>query len=185
MIPAYFGLRHRLSSHMWEVRQLHFQPLTLNHKPQIDHYFARSYTNSEATFTYHYLWRHAGKTVFAEVLDTLVFITNYWGVPFTYPPFESANIEQPLALIKEYFNSHGHPLYMRAVTNDSKETILALYPNLYAQPARDSYDYLYDANDLRTLGGRKFMQKRNHLNAFLRDYLHYMCANFDYRKLRK
>ena len=158
---------------MLEVRQLYFKPLTVADKPQISKYFTHNYMNSEATFTYHYLWRHAGKTVFAEVLDTLVLVTNFWGVPFTYPPFGSGDIAASLAMTKEHFNSHGHPLYLRAVTTERKEAILRLYPNLYAVQARDSYDYFYDANDLRTLGGRKYMQKRNHLHAFLRDYPHY------------
>ncbi len=32
------------------------------------------------------------------------------------------------------------------------------------------YDYIYNGNDLRTLAGRKFSKKRNHINKFLHEY---------------
>lgn len=35
---------------------------------------------------------------------------------------------------------------------------------------RDNFDYLYLREELASLAGRKFHKKRNHVNAFLRDY---------------
>ena len=33
---------------------------------------------------------------------------------------------------------------------------------------RDLFDYVYDAESMRTLGGRKNQKKRNHINYFKR-----------------
>lgn len=35
---------------------------------------------------------------------------------------------------------------------------------------RDLFDYIYDAESLRTLAGRKNQKKRNHINYFLKEY---------------
>ena len=44
-------------------------------------------------------------------------------------------------------------------------------------PDRDSSDYVYSAQDLINLAGRKYHKKKNHLNRFLKDY------QFEYRDL--
>ena len=46
---------------------------------------------------------------------------------------------------------------------------------------RDYFDYVYDAEALRTLKGRKNQKKRNHLNYFLKEYE----GRFEYKKLGK
>lgn len=43
----------------------------------------------------------------------------------------------------------------------------------------DAADYLYDANSLRTLAGKKYHKKKNHVNSFLREYE----GRYEYRKL--
>jgi hypothetical protein len=35
---------------------------------------------------------------------------------------------------------------------------------------RDSYDYIYDAVKLKTLSGKAYHKKKNHLNSFLKNY---------------
>ncbi len=44
---------------------------------------------------------------------------------------------------------------------------------------RDSYDYIYDAEKLRTLSGKAYHKKKNHLNSFLKNYE----GRFEYRTL--
>ena len=43
----------------------------------------------------------------------------------------------------------------------------------------DSKDYLYDGNAMRTLAGKKLHKKKNHLNAFLKEYE----GRYEFRRL--
>ena len=44
------------------------------------------------------------------------------------------------------------------------------------EPNRDSFDYVYNREDLATLKGNKFQQKRNHVNRFMKTY-----PNWEYK----
>ena len=44
---------------------------------------------------------------------------------------------------------------------------------------RDCFDYIYDAEKLRTLSGKAYHKKKNHVNAFLKEYE----GRFEYRTL--
>lgn len=42
--------------------------------------------------------------------------------------------------------------------------------NYIIEENRDYFDYIYDAEKLRTLSGKKYHKKKNHLNFFLKEY---------------
>ena len=42
--------------------------------------------------------------------------------------------------------------------------------DLFVEPTRDQFDYIYRSEDLIKLGGRKYHAKRNHINKFRRSY---------------
>ena len=46
---------------------------------------------------------------------------------------------------------------------------------------RTYYDYVYDAEKLRTFSGKKYHKKKNHLNSFKRDYE----GRYEFRLLSK
>ena len=45
-------------------------------------------------------------------------------------------------------------------------------------PDRDNYEYIYKSEDLINLSGKKFRQKKNHLNQFRMQYSNYEFANY-------
>ena len=49
--------------------------------------------------------------------------------------------------------------------------------DLLVEPTRDQFDYVYRSEDLIRLSGRKFHQKKNHVNNFLKTY------QFEYKSL--
>ena len=60
---------------------------------------------------------------------------------------------------------------MRAVPEEYAKFIEEEHPdrfNIYKE--RDAFDYVYDADKLRTLSGRKLHAKKNHFNSFLKEY---------------
>ena len=49
-----------------------------------------------------------------------------------------------------------------------------LCPGRYVfTPDRDNYEYIYKSEDLINLSGKKFRQKKNHLNQFRMQYSNY------------
>ncbi|MCD8054074.1 MAG: phosphatidylglycerol lysyltransferase domain-containing protein [Lachnospiraceae bacterium] len=60
--------------------------------------------------------------------------------------------------------------------------VLNLDPARYEiRETPDAADYIYDAESLRTLAGRKYHKKKNHVNAFLRAY----ADRWEYRRLTR
>ena len=65
-------------------------------------------------------------------------------------------------------------------TDEESLEILKLDPEKFQiEEAVDSADYLYDAESLRTLQGKDYRKKKNHINAFLREYE----GRFEYQPL--
>lgn len=60
---------------------------------------------------------------------------------------------------------------IKYVHEDSKDAFIeSLKDKFDMEEDRDSFDYIYDADKMRTLAGRKNSKKRNHLNYFLKEY---------------
>jgi len=67
----------------------------------------------------------------------------------------------------------GIPCRLTCLTAKDKELLEAWYPGqFYFQPDRDSYDYVYSAEALADLKGKKLQSKRNHCNRFWQAYPH-------------
>ena len=67
--------------------------------------------------------------------------------------------------------SLGVPLRLYGLCEHGCSQLESLYPGrvaTYASPA--NFDYIYLAEDLATLAGRKYQPKRNHINRFLSRY---------------
>ena len=78
-----------------------------------------------------------------------------------------------LKLEETYFNQVlGIPLVMTSADQEGvaclKET--DALNDYEVNEVEDTRDYLYDAEALRTLAGRKYTKKRNHINKFLKAY---------------
>lgn len=76
---------------------------------------------------------------------------------------KKAVIEAIIADAKE----RGIPCRFTGLTPSDCEELHQLFPDKFrCHFDRDSFDYVYDINDLCELKGRKFQKKRNHLNRF-------------------
>ena len=58
--------------------------------------------------------------------------------------------------------------------------MLQFFPGSTAEPDRDSFDYLYRAEDLMYFKGKRFSGQRNHVNKFLKTY-----GNWSFRAIAK
>ena len=65
----------------------------------------------------------------------------------------------------------GIPCRFTGLRPGESELLESLYPGMFRfHPDRDSFDYVYDVNDLADLKGKKFQKKRNHLNRFWQNH---------------
>jgi hypothetical protein len=75
--------------------------------------------------------------------------------------------------IKYHWNNVlGNPLNIYLIDTAFQEvlnTIPGFAEEFKVVDDRDSYDYIYDAEKLRTLSGKAYHKKKNHLNSFLRN----------------
>lgn len=72
---------------------------------------------------------------------------------------------------QKYFNEVLHKKMTMYVVDKMAVDKLNLSEQEYViVPDRTYYDYIYDADKLRTFSGKKYHKKKNHLNAFKREY---------------
>ncbi|MDE7229824.1 MAG: phosphatidylglycerol lysyltransferase domain-containing protein [Oscillospiraceae bacterium] len=83
---------------------------------------------------------------------------------FTFPAGKG-DIRTAVSLMEEYCKEIGIPLRITA-NKDITEKLREEYPDAGIEFNRDISDYVYLAEDLEELKGKKYHAKRNHLNRF-------------------
>ena len=81
-------------------------------------------------------------------------------------PIGDGPLAPVLELLAHEAKAEGVPLTLVGVTEPQKEQALAVCPDFEVRETRDYFDYLYPAEALATLSGKKLHGKRNHVNAF-------------------
>lgn len=150
---------------------LEFSKLELSDKDIIEPYLAHDgEIMADRTFASLYIWR--------QRYDVKICIKN--GILY----FNGAEYDDkrtyymPLSLrdgyIKEAFEEieadaaeYGMDYQVVLVTSTVRAELEEIFEDKYVCfEDRDSFDYLYNASDLRELRGRKYQAKRNHINKF-------------------
>ena len=89
-----------------------------------------------------------------------------------YPyPIGHGDKRAVLSAILEDARQRGLPCRITGITEADKAELTALFPNTFLLcPHRDTFDYVYDIQDLAELRGRKYQSKRNHFNRFCAEH---------------
>ena len=146
-----------------------FQRLTPDRKDQYQSVlFAGSERGCEYSFSNLLLWGHQ-KAAFLE--DCVVFFSHFQGRSVYPYPIGSGNKKAAIEAILEDAQQRGIPCRITGITAADKQELEQLFPGSFLLcPNRDTFDYVYDINDLADLKGRKFQSKRNHFNRFCLDH---------------
>ena len=151
------------------MEEIQFRRTELEDRELMHPFFQKFPSRScERTFANSLLWSRHYPVTFAIIENTLVF---RWekeeGYSFTYPVGEAEDVKRALAFLEEYNRERKFPLVLYHVTPEQFEQLEAWYPGRFEIAYdRDIADYVYEAEQLATLAGKKLHSKRNHINKF-------------------
>ena len=125
----------------------------------------------EYSFANLYLW---GRQSVAEAHGHAVLFSQF-NRRTVYPfPVGNGDKKAVLEAIMLDAKERGIPCRITGILEEDREALEALFPGKFRIHCdRDSYDYVYDINDLADLKGRKYQRKRNHCNRFRQEFPNY------------
>lgn len=150
---------------------LDFKPLQLEELPRLRNFFGYSGSRiCDTTPGTVLMWRDMYHTEFCVSEGSLYFKVDYPGLGPTFTLPLGGGREEHYRQIAEYCCEHSLPLSFYPVPRDELERLQQFFPNSAAVSNRDSFDYLYRAEDLQFFRGKKLSGQRNHVNKFLKTY---------------
>lgn len=144
---------------------IEFQRLDLAHKAQFDQILKNcGQRGCEYSFANLILWGRQR----AAFMDGYLVIFSQYDRRSVYPfPIGQGDIKPVLDAVIADAAQRGIPCCFSSMTKEDRDTLESLYPNRFQfHSDRNTFDYIYDINDLADLRGRKFQKKRNHLHRF-------------------
>ena len=133
------------------------------------------YSDNRATefnFTVLYIWRDIMRSRVCRVDDLFVVKFHPKGEPapmYFFPAGRGLQVQLKQLLEQCMADAHenGFPFQMVSVQPEQKEVLENLFPDKFLfEPYRNSFDYIYSAEDLVFLRGKKFQSKRNFISRF-------------------
>jgi hypothetical protein len=102
--------------------------------------------------------------------DYCILLCTFRGATYALPPLIRPTLD-PIPILNKVsavFHERNKPAVFRAIPAN----MLSYFPKdkYKITPEREIWDYLYRTKDLIELRGRKYQQKRNHINRFRQDY---------------
>jgi len=139
------------------------KPVSHTNLEQIREYFVNAPKHmSLAQFTTTYLWRHSTGLLF-DIQDDFLYLfeKNYnYAAPC---PLGPGDLFKALDKVNEFERSVGGINVVYCIDEDMKELLKERYEVFEEDTLAE---YVYDSKDLMELPGKKFHDKKNHLNQF-------------------
>ncbi len=149
-----------------------FQKFTLADKKWMQPLIQMSgFRTEEYNFNFMFLWRNVFDYSAAQMGDFLLLRANLPDRPpsYLYPP-GSGDVVPVIKALMQDAETAGYPLIFHTVLPEQVKLMETLFPGQFVfTPLDDYFDYVYDAQSLITLAGKKLHAKRNHINRFKAD----------------
>jgi hypothetical protein len=155
-----------------------FKPIEAAHRDLFNDFFSRDAPRaSEFTFTNLFMWRHKYFPSWLTAEDCLLILLQPPGeAPYALPPIGKGDKTRALNLLVDALRPiSDEPIIRRA---DREFVDRCVDPEkFHALEDPDNHDYVYLAENLTELPGKKFHKKKNHVNKFVKNH------SFEYRTL--
>lgn len=156
---------------------IEFKPVRLEDRAVIERYTMPSgISNCDLAFANMYCWQAVYHSAWAEVGGFLVIRFHIdGGEKIGYmQPVGKGDFAPIVPALREDAHAHGQRLRIIGLTDEGREMIRRMHIGQFAfESDRAMEDYVYLADDLRNLPGRRYQPKRNHINRFTADYPDY------------
>lgn len=152
---------------------MEFKEINIESKEVLDKYFEMvDYEACEYCFNTLFMWQHAYKTCYHIGDGFAVLVGEHEGEIFSILPLApKEKIPEAIEYAIDWFDTDKNKVYFRGIDSSVVEMLKELYPGKFDYiEERDIFDYVYDAEKMRTLKGRKLSGKRNHINFFTKEY---------------
>lgn len=148
---------------------LDFKPITPKDRALYTPYLhSVSNRGCELTFANLCSWGHQQATIYNQHMILFSCFNGHYMYPY---PVGCGDKKPVLDAIIADAKERAIPLRLTSLNEEAKNTLENLYPGqfrFYFNP--DSFDYVYDINDLADLSGRKYHRKRNHYKRFQKNF---------------
>ena len=158
---------------------LYLKKLTVHDKDILAPYLlSNKYDICDFSFSNIFMWRHTYLADYAIYKDFLVILTSdFYGRRHFFMPLDigdtsgTGDLASVVRDLVAWSHEQRQDFRMLGVTEQMTEVLAFLGADFTVSPA-EVWDYIYNAEDLIKLKGKKFHGKRNHINKFdsLYDY---------------
>ena len=144
---------------------IHFEQITLQHKDRYEQLLSQGPERGcEYSFANLFAW---GRQKIAFIEGFAVIFAQYARKSVYLFPVGSGDLQKALHAIIDDAQQRGIPCRFTGLIKEDCLALEAAFPGKFRfHNDRDSYDYIYNIEDLASLKGKKFQKKRNHLNKF-------------------
>jgi hypothetical protein len=155
-----------------DAEALDFEPVTEEDCSLIVHYLHLSgIEESNHNIVNLYQWRRQYPLWKLVTEEYMLLLGIHKGTLFMYMPLcAPEHFRTAILKGKEIFTASKVPFELSCYTVEGVEKVLAILPDTQFVKERDAYDYVYEAEKLRTYSGKKLQKRRNHINAFMKEY---------------
>lgn len=165
--------------------KLEFRPLEITDKKIIEDFLGTQHKHIgwEYNFAMTWMWNIFEKTVICVLDDMILLKTTFYGKCVFYTPYlkKQDDLPKALSIIENAIQSVDCTLDVRGLVKEQLSYIDETKYDITTN--RDNSDYIYKAEDLINLTGKKFHAKRNFVSRFKRNYEYifreYVDSDFD------
>jgi len=147
--------------------KLSFRAIELSDKPWINELLKKSdFRGSEYCFGNNFIWSKIYHGTVGRYKDFYLQF-NPESKTFAFPAGDG-DLAEVIEVMIEFAEENGFPFVMNLSHAANREKLEALMPDRFNfEERRDYFDYIYEAESLITLKGKKLHAKRNFINRFI------------------
>ncbi len=155
-----------------KMSDLTFREIEIEDRDKVNDCLEKSgFMSSEYSFPNLFIWRRRFGYRIALHAGFLFIMVQDGNDSYYFYPAGEGDIGEAIKAISADSASKGSRGYITSATRENTLLLESIFPGRFRFAAhRDYSDYIYNADDLINLPGRKYHSKRNHISRFIEEY---------------